>query len=300
MVHQLIQGDFPLDPPRFKFLFNNNGDRLLGEPAVDRKRVAVLVIAQRRIGGVHLYVLPDGFHPVFFVLQCVLDAPLIGSQEPGDRCLFLVQPGFLGGKGFIGPFREDFFQIQKFDKPLRLGNLGHGEPDDAGIHPFGCESGKAGRRAADLHDRHLFGIDAKMVQRCPREKVRKRPKAADREALPFRLFHGVETGLRVKLKRHEIADPPKVLDVEARSPPPYGLHKGASHNLDVAADQSLEIRRAGVEHDKEHIQPLVLKKTFLLRHIDRQKGDVHRGETDDDLGLGRRRTDKNAQQEKKA
>jgi hypothetical protein len=45
---------------------------------------------------------------------------------------------------------------------------------------------------------------------------------------------------------------------------------------------ALQIRRTGVEHDHQNIQPLVFEKAPILGHIDRQKCDVDRRHADND------------------
>ncbi|MBI1993679.1 MAG: hypothetical protein HYS67_04570, partial [Deltaproteobacteria bacterium] len=58
-VHKIVDCDFLLDPPGLELLLDDHGDRLFGYLSVDRKRVAVLVVARRRIGRIHLHVFAD-------------------------------------------------------------------------------------------------------------------------------------------------------------------------------------------------------------------------------------------------
>ena len=77
------------------------------------------------------------------------------------------------------------------------------------------------------------------------------------------------------MERHDIADAPKIFHIDSRGAPADGFDESAPHDLDVAADQRLQIGGAGIEQDQQYVEPLILEKTLGFRGINREKGDVH-------------------------
>src|SRR5713226_4035324 len=284
-INDLVHGYFPFQSSAFKLLFDHRGNRFFRDPAVYRKGVAVLIVARRRIGRVHLDVLFDRLDGLFFVFQGISHTSLVRTQELYSLFFLLCQPRLARRKSLVRPFGKDPLQIEKFQIPLSLRDFGDREPDDARIDRSGRERREAGGRAADLKNGHFLRVDAEMLQRRSRQIVRQGAEPADGESLALRLLHRFEAWIRVELERHEITNPPKILDVRAGRPTSNGLDKRAAHNLNVAADQGLKIGRAGVEHYKNNVQPRIFEETLFLRHIDRQERDVHRRKSHDNFGL---------------
>src|SRR5262245_57747190 len=108
-----------------------------------------------------------------------------------------------------------------------------------------------------------------MAQRGASQKVGEGTETADRETFALGLFHRFKIGLRVKLKRHQVTDAPKIFYIEPGAPSADGFHESAPHDLNVSSNQCLKISRAGIEENQEHIQPLVFKETSIFGDVNR-------------------------------
>src|SRR5581483_11337520 len=286
-IDQFVERELALDAAGVEFLLNHGRNRLLGDLAVYRKGIFVLVVSGRRHRRIHLDVLPDGGDRILFVFVRVADAALISAEEARHLVLFLREPRLSRGEGLVRPLRENFLQVEELVVAFRFGDLGNGKPHDAGIDAAGLQRREARRRAADLQYCHLFRINPEVLHRRAREIIRQRAEATDREALPLRVFHRFEIGIRVKLERHDVADAPEVLYVhDAARAPADRLDEGAAHDLHVAAGERLDVSRAGVEHDENDVESLVLEEAFFLGDVNGQEGDVDGGKPDNDFGAG--------------
>jgi hypothetical protein len=75
--------------------------------------------------------------------------------------------------------------------------------------------------------------------------------------------------MAVNLKRHQVGNRPEVFDIYAADPRQHRFRHPACHDLHIAADESLEVGRPCIEHDRENIQSLIFEKPFVLGDVDR-------------------------------
>src|SRR5262245_445211 len=164
VIDHILDCQFFLESACLKFLFDDGGNNLLGDLAVERERISVFVISGGSVSGIHLDVFPQNPHRIVLVLTGISHPSLVGTEKFCDLLLFLAEKRFFRRESFVGPVGEDFLEVEQFVVALALGNLGYRKPNYRCIHTFGGQGGKARRGAADLKDGDLLRIDVEMAQ----------------------------------------------------------------------------------------------------------------------------------------
>src|ERR687893_3257 len=77
VVNHLVRRDLRLESPRLHFLLHGSDDTCIENVAIERKRVAVLVVSGARLGGIQPDILSERSNAVVAVLARMLHAALI-------------------------------------------------------------------------------------------------------------------------------------------------------------------------------------------------------------------------------